>query len=228
MRLKKKENIIVFGGSGFVGKKLINALEGNITIVSRKKNLNINTIIFDLEKDPIPINIFKNIDRVYFLAGVTHDTNNVLNARSYYSVNVEAAYNLVNLASVSGVKSFIYVSSVKAGKTCKTPDKNLDRAPKKQENIYGKSKRQAELKILKVCKESKMHISIIRPALVYGPNVKGNLKTMTSAIKKGIFPPLPETFNIRSMIHVDDLIRAILLITKKKRGTWTNIYCNRW
>ncbi len=74
MRLKKKENILVFGGSGFIGKKLVNALEGKITIVSRKKNLNINTIILDLEKDPIPINIFENIDRVYFLAGIAHDT----------------------------------------------------------------------------------------------------------------------------------------------------------
>ena len=180
----------------FVGKKLINALKGNITIVSRKKNLNINTIILDLEKDPIPINIFKNIDRVYFLAGIAHDTKNVLNTRSYYSVNVKAAHNLVNLASVSGVKSFIYVSSVKAGKTPKTTDKNLERDIKKQENIYGKTKRKAELKILKVSKKTKMHISIIRPALVYGPNVKGNLKIMISAIKKGIFPPLPETFTI--------------------------------
>ena len=63
-----------------------------------------------------------------------------------------------------------------------------------------------------------MHVSIIRPSLVYGPEVKGNLKLMLSGIEKGWFPPLPETGNRRSMIHVDDLVRAILLIAENKRA----------
>jgi nucleoside-diphosphate-sugar epimerase len=37
---------------------------------------------------------------------------------------------------------------------------------------------------------------------------------MLSGIKKGWFPSLPETGNKRSMIHVDDLVRAILLVAK--------------
>ena len=63
-----------------------------------------------------------------------------------------------------------------------------------------------------------MHVSIIRPSLVYGPNVRGNLKLMLSGIEKGWFPPLPETGNKRSMIHVDDLVRAILLVVDDDRA----------
>jgi len=63
-----------------------------------------------------------------------------------------------------------------------------------------------------------MYVSIIRPSLVYGPDVKGNLQLMLSGIEKGWFPPLPETGNRRSMIHVDDLVRAILLIAEDKRA----------
>ena len=63
-----------------------------------------------------------------------------------------------------------------------------------------------------------MHVSIIRPSLVYGPDAKGNLKLMLSGIKKGWFPPLPETGNRRSMIHVDDLVRAIILIADDERA----------
>ena len=37
---------------------------------------------------------------------------------------------------------------------------------------------------------------------------------MISAVKKGWFPPLPETGNKKSMIHVDDLVRALLLVSK--------------
>lgn len=68
------------------------------------------------------------------------------------------------------------------------------------EEAYGKTKREAELKLLKIGKESGMHVSIIRPSLVYGSNAKGNLQLMLSGIKKGCFPPLPETGNKRSMI----------------------------
>ena len=41
---------------------------------------------------------------------------------------------------------------------------------------------------------------------------------MLSGIEKGWFPPLPETGNRRSMIHVDDLVRAILLVAEDKRA----------
>ena len=63
-----------------------------------------------------------------------------------------------------------------------------------------------------------MHVSIIRPSLAYGPDVKGNLKSMLLGVKKGWFPPLPETGNRRSMIHSDDLVRAILLVAEDKRA----------
>jgi UDP-glucose 4-epimerase len=63
-----------------------------------------------------------------------------------------------------------------------------------------------------------MHVSIIRPSLVYGPDVKGNLQLMLSGIEKKWFPPLPETGNRRSMIHVDDLVRAILFASEDARA----------
>ena len=63
-----------------------------------------------------------------------------------------------------------------------------------------------------------MHVSILRPALIYGPNVKGNLHLMMQGIKKGWFPPLPEIGNRRSMIHVDDIVRALLFLANNKKS----------
>ena len=80
------------------------------------------------------------------------------------------------------------------------------------EDIYGKTKREAELKLLEIGRQCRMHISIVRSSLVYGPELKGNLQLMSLWIQKGWFPPLPKTGNRRSMIHVDDLIRVILLV----------------
>ena len=167
----------------------------------------------------MPKHALESIDTVFHLAGFAHDMQDPSKVKNlYHTVNVEATVELAKLAVESGVKRFVFVSSVKAGglplsEHCANEGDQSD-----PEGIYGKSKREAELKLLNIGKESGMHVSIIRPSLVYGPNVKGNLQLMLSGIKKGWFPPLPETGNKRSMIHVDDLVRAILLVSDDDRA----------
>ena len=118
---------------------------------------------------------------------------------------------------VSGGK-LVFVSSVKAGGGTIVGRCMTEEDQGEPEGIYGKTKREAELKLLEIGRQSCMHVSIVRPSLVYGPNVKGNLRMMLSAIEKGWFPPLPETGNCRSMIHVDDLVQAILLVAEDGRA----------
>ena len=206
-------NSFVTGSTGFVGKKLICAINGRIRVLSRKKQSDLETIICDFEKDDIPDDALDGVDIVFHLAGFAHDLRDATKIQNLYQkVNVDATIRLAKLAVKSNIKKFIFVSSVKAGGA---PDFGVCESEKDQgdpEGVYGKTKREAELKLLKIGKESGMHVSIIRPSLVYGPNVKGNLQLMLSGIKKGWFPPLPETGNKRSMIHVDDLVRAILLV----------------
>ena len=91
------------------------------------------------------------------------------------------------------------------------------RSPDHQ-GVYGQTKREAELKLLEIGRQSSMRVSIVRPSLVYGVNVKGNLALMRRGIEWGWFPPLPETRNRRSMIHVDDLVQALLLVAEDERA----------
>ena len=211
----------VTGGTGFIGKRLICALQKeriNVRLLSRKK-LNKNTIVCDLKVDSIPDDSLIGVDTIFHLAGFSHDMRDATKIQNIYQkVNVDATIRLAKLAVKTNIKKFIFVSSVKAAGA---PDFGVRASEKDQgepEGVYGKTKREAELKLLKIGKESGMHVSIIRPSLVYGPNVKGNLKLMLSGIKNGWFPPLPETGNRRSMIHVDDLVRAILLVAKDERA----------
>ena len=193
---------LITGATGFIGRRFTRAIKGEIRLLSRVKHSKFDTIICDLESDQIPKKSFDNVQTVFHLAGISHDMRDASKiADLYYKVNVLATINLANLAVKSGVKKFIFLSSVKA-----------IGAPAK--DIYGKTKREVELRLLEIGKASGMHVSIIRSSLVYGPEMKGNLKLMLSAINKGWFPPLPETGNKRSMIHVDDLVRAILLVSE--------------
>ncbi|MDB9788594.1 NAD-dependent epimerase/dehydratase family protein [Candidatus Thioglobus sp.] len=212
---------LITGASGFIGKRLVNALkleDARLTLMARKKISGCNTIICDLESNTIPNDAMNNIDIVIHLAGYAHDTKNSDSfAYRYKSLNVDAVLKLANLASNSGVKKFIFISSVKAS-GAPFPEKCMTESDQgSPRDLYGKSKREAELELLKISNKSKMEVTILRPALVYGPNVKGNLLMMMSSIKKGWFPPLPKKNNRRSMVHIDDLVKAVIFISKDSR-----------
>ena len=213
---------LVTGSTGFIGSRLLGLLktiECDVRLIARSEVNNYETVVCNLGQDRIPKRTLESIDTIFHLAGFAHDMQDPSKVKNlYHTVNVEATVELVKLAAESSVKRFVFVSSVKAGglplsEHCASESDQSD-----PEGVYGKSKREAELKLLKIGKESGMHVSIIRPSLVYGPNAKGNLQLMFSGIARGWFPPLPETGNRRSMIHVDDLVRAILLVANDDRA----------
>ena len=161
----------------------------------------------------MPDDALLRISTVYNLAGYAHDLGVASSVTHLYlAVNVDATVRLANLAVESGVKSFVFVSSVKAG------DCGEDDVVTRPVGVYGKTKRDAELKLLEIGRQSGMHVSIVRPSLVYGAGAKGNLALMRRGIEWGWFPPLPETRNQRSMIHVDDLVQALLLVAEDERA----------
>ena len=215
-------NLFVTGATGFVGQQLLKRLNNQdvtIKVLSRSLHPEFETVICDLQSEVIPCNTLDGIDTIFHIAGVTHDLSDAKQfQQSYHSINVDASVELAQLAVQSGVQRFIYVSSVKAGGSnfighCMT---ELDQ--EEPEGVYGKTKREAEIKLLEIGCHSGMHVSIVRPSLIYGPGVKGNLQLMQTGIKKGWFPPLPEVNNRRSMIHVDDLVRALILVAEDDRA----------
>ena len=214
---------LITGSTGFIGKRLCIFLDLNkisIIGVSRKKQYSIqDSIICDLKKEEIEEESLVGVDTVYHLAGYAHDLRNPEELKDeYYLTNVLATINLAKTSARMGVKDFIFVSSVKAGLSDIYDGSSVE----KPEGIYGETKREAELELIEISKETDMKISIIRPSLVYGPSLKGNLASMKEAIKAGWFPPIPKLNNKRSMIHVDDLVKAIVLV--KQRGLNSEIY----
>ena len=210
---------LITGVTGFIGRKLADVVDGEIRVLSRAKHSNYDTIVCDLQSEVIPDQALNNVNTVFHLAGFAHDMRDASKIVDlYYKVNVSATVQLANLAVKSGVKRFVFVSSVKAGGNPPLGTCANEKDQKNTEDVYGKTKREAELRLLEIGQMSGMHVSIIRPSLVYGPDAKGNLQLMLSGIKAGWFPPLPETGNRRSMIHVDDLVQAILLVSEDKRA----------
>ena len=63
-----------------------------------------------------------------------------------------------------------------------------------------------------------MHVVNLRLAMVYGSGGRGNLERMGRLVQRGLFPPLPETGNHRSLVHVDDVVAAMRLVAEDDRA----------
>jgi len=212
---------LVTGSTGFIGSRLLGLLstiDCEVRVLARSEVNNYETVVCNLEQNKISKHALESIDIVFHLAGFAHDMQDPSKVEDLYRViNVDATVQLAKLAIQSGVKHFIFVSSVKAAGASDAGQCMTEEDQGEPEGIYGRTKREAELKLLKIGRNSGMQVSIVRPTLVYGPNMKGNLHLMLSGIDKGWFPPLPKTGNRRSMIHVDDLVRALLLVSEGER-----------
>mgnify|MGYP001245075463 CR=1 FL=1 len=207
---------IVTGSSGFIGSRLCLLLEeqgSEVIRVSRKARSNSKeNLVCDLETSALENKYLSDVSTIFHLAGYAHDLSNPENSKDkYYRLNVDATLNLATQASENDVKNFVFVSSVKA----EDPSISSGKLGNKDFGIYGETKRKAELRLIELSQKTDMKIYIVRPSLVYGPNIKGNLLNMKDAIEKGWFPPFPLIENSKSLIHVDDLARAILFVSKK-------------
>jgi nucleoside-diphosphate-sugar epimerase len=130
--------------------------------------------------------------------------------REYRLVNVEGTLNLARQASRSGVKRFIFISSIKVNGE-KTLPGQIFRANDTPAPLdpYGVSKLEAEQGLLELAKNTTMEIVIIRPVLIYGPGVKANFLNMMRWIRAGYPLPLGAVKNKRSLVAMDNLVDFI-------------------
>ena len=162
-----------------------------------------------LGSESLPDGALRGVERVFHLAGVAHTWG--VPEEVYYRVNVEGTRALLEEAIHQDVAGFVYFSSVKA-MADPPPNECVDEKWSAwPEDAYGRSKREAEALVLEKAERAGLHAVVLRPALVFGPGVKGNLLKIIRLVASGWCPPLPETENRRSMVHVEDLCELALL-----------------
>ena len=108
-----KNNVLIIGGSGFVGTCLIKRLN-NKSIYNFDKNPSllfpeITTIGNVLDKSALNNNL-QNINTVILLAAEHKD--NVYPSSLYYDVNVQGTKNVLDAMDENDVKNIVFTSSV--------------------------------------------------------------------------------------------------------------------
>ena len=201
------KNILLTGSNGFVGSYFID---------NYKDKYNINTFSF-LNDDFKDLNLSK-INTIIHLSALVHQMGGA-SKEEYEKVNVRQTIDLAKKAKSSGVKHFIFMSTVKVygEETNIAYDENSDCNP---QDDYGKSKLKAEQELLKL-EDDSFKVSIVRTPIVYGYGVKANIKSLINLVNKVTVLPFANIKNKRSMIYVGNLCNLIdEIIIQEKEGTF--------
>lgn len=212
-------DILVTGANGFIGQRVaayLSRTQAVRCLVRREDGAGENTVIGDLDDMFALHKACQGVETVVHCAGYAHD-HGVQDARMaarHWRVNHGGTRNLLGAAADCGVKTFVFLSSVRA---MGLPDGTCvdETYLKPAESEYGRSKRAAEEEVLAYARKYARKVVILRPCLVYGAGAKGNLLRMANWVRRGVFPPLPETGNRRSLVHVNDLVSAIACVIQE-------------
>jgi nucleoside-diphosphate-sugar epimerase len=128
---------------------------------------------------------------------------------AFRRVNVAGSTALARQAAETGVKRLIFLSSVKVNgeRTLGEPFK-ADDEPMPQD-AYGISKWEAEQALRQIAEQTGLELVILRPVLVYGAGVKGNLERLMALIRRDLPLPLAGIVNRRSFLSIQNLLDFI-------------------
>jgi UDP-glucose 4-epimerase len=137
-------------------------------------------------------------------------------SEEYERVNVTQTITLAKKAKESGVKQFVFMSTVKVYGE-ETDAKYTETSICKPEDEYGKSKLRAE-KLLLELEDDNFKVSIIRTPIVYGYGVKANIKNLVSLVNKVSVLPFGGIENNRSMVYIGNLCHLVDVVIQQKQS----------
>ena len=209
----RSKRILIMGSGSYIGGAAKTYLESDslLYIVEEKDTIG-------LVPEP---GMFKGYDVVFHVAGIAHaDIGSVGKKEKarYYAVNRDLAVETARIAKKSGVKQFVFMSSIIVygdsapyGKE-KVIDEFTLPSPA---NFYGDSKWQADQGVRKLGDDS-FHVAVLRPPMIYGRGSKGNYPVLAKLAKR--LPVFPHVNNQRSMLYIDNLCEFLCLLVLSGEG----------
>ena len=206
--------VLVTGASGFIGRALVPALvtaEYEVRAAGRRPPsfaAPVETVSHgDLGAGVDWSPLLAGVDFVVHLAGIAHTGQGVPEAQ-YDRVNHQATAALAGAAGKAGVKRVVLVSTIRAQTGPRADHVLTEDDPPQPTDPYGRSKLAAENALAR----SSVDFAVLRPVLVYGPGVKGNLHTLARLAALPVPLPFGAFTNRRSLLSVDNLIAAITFV----------------
>ena len=227
------QKILVTGGAGFVGQKLVNKLvKENIEVIvldnlssGTKDNINKNATFIkgDIRDNKLVDSIIKECSLIFHLAAEIELQKSIDDPINCFEINVVGTLNIIKAAIKYNIQRFVFASSSAVYPL------NCEKALTEEmaingETPYGISKLTGEQMLAYYLKKNNLNYCALRCFNIYGPGQK--IDSAYSAVipkfiklaKNGEDLPLYNGgIQTRDFIHVDDVVEAYILMSKSNR-----------
>jgi len=225
MTAEQRSRVLVTGGSGFIGQRLVRALlesgaEVTVADLREPTEPGVHAVVGDLRDESVAARaVSPGTGTIFHLAAVTSVLRSLEDPVGTYQTNVHATATLLELARTRGVGSFILASTNAVvgdvGRNTIT-----ERAPLRPLTPYGATKAAGEM--LVSCYTAAYGIAgcALRFSNVYGPGMQ---------LKDSFVPRLMRAAHdghgvqvygdgnqVRDLIHVDDIVSGLLLAWRSR------------
>ena len=201
------KRILLTGASGFVGSYFFKNYKKKYLI---KKFSFLNDNFNDLE--------LNDIETIVHCSALVHQMKGA-EKKDYYNINVNQTIELAKKAKDSGVRHFIFLSTVKVyGEESKSP--YFENSPTNPKDNYSASKLEAEMLLSKL-ETDNFKTSVVRSPLIYGNGVKANFLNLVGLVKKTPILPFKDIKNKRSIVFVGNICFVLhKIISLEKPGVF--------
>lgn len=188
--------ILVTGATGFVGSRLVKALEKKgHTVVGFGSEADLTT------EEGLSKIRSKRFEVVYHLAAELDETSSKI-----WATNSEGTRNLLELCKRRELERFILLNPIGVLGETKIPSREDD--PYNPKTQYEKSKAEAERIVMDYRLKHQINYTIIRSTIIYGPN---RFWKQIFKAAKAHYPMIGKGENYFHLIYVDDVVQFLVL-----------------
>lgn len=212
--LINRDNILLTGGSGFLGGLIANSLRAMGYNVSGLESIGEPRINIAC---PFQLASRHANSVVVHVAGKAHSTpSNETETQLFYDVNFEGTKNLCHaLQRLETLpQCFVFISTVSVYGVDEGSLIN-ESHPLQGKTPYADSKILAEEWLRHWADEHRVKLGILRLPLIAGPTPPGNLGAMVNGLKSGNYLRIGQANARKSMVWADDIARIIPVLTEK-------------
>jgi len=220
MTAEHPSRVLVTGGAGFIGRRLVKALLGTgaeVTVADLREPAEpgVRPVVGDLRDPSVAARaVSPGTDAIFHLAAITSVLKSLDDPAGTYATNVAATASLLELARTHGVKSFLLASTNAVvgdvGRSVIT-----EQSPLRPLTPYGATKAAGEM--LVNCYSAAYGVTgcSLRFSNVYGPGMQEKdsfVPRLMRAARDGHGVQIyGDGTQVRDLIHVDDIVAALLL-----------------
>ncbi|MFO0660282.1 MAG: NAD(P)-dependent oxidoreductase [Polyangiaceae bacterium] len=223
-----QQRVLITGASGFIGGHLAHRIAAEtsaiVTGVGRKfedpaklRAASINIAVADLRDQSAMAKLVSNADVIFHCAAwLPRGRGGDAEA---HDANVLCTERLVRLAADSGVKRFVHLSTISAYGLPRTDDISEEiPVDPRQSDLYGRTKALGELSAREIAARRGLPLTVVRPAMVYGPRSAGWTITMLKMVQKGLPVIFGDGLGHAHPVYIDNLVDLMLLAATRNEA----------